>query len=252
MNNVNVVVERNIKIVAGGNMARYVKRGIKSGPPMSEEGELNSPYIGRTFNHWTILKIYRKWRPKPCGMRSVLFCTVKCECGIVKDTFLYDVLHGKSRSCGCINDIATGRRSMTHGYSNSNTYSIWQGIRCRIFNDNDPAYKHYGGRGIKLCERWQKFENFLEDMGERPEGLTIDRIDVNGDYTPENCRWATYKTQARNKRVNVLFTYNGETHPLSEWAEILGTTYSYFYNRYKKYAPEDIQRSYIEFRRMHP
>jgi hypothetical protein len=103
------------------------------------------------------------------------------------------------------------------------TYQSWRHIFQRCYNPKHNAYNRYGGRGIKVCDRWlESYENFLLDMGERPIGMYLDRIDNNGDYTPENCRWATPKEQARNKRNNHLLTYNGETRCLAEWAEITG------------------------------
>ena len=92
----------------------------------------------------------------------------------------------------------------------------------RCNNKNDTRYQWYGGRGITVCDRWSKFENFLADMGERPEKMTLDRIDTNGNYCPENCRWATNKQQHRNKRSNRLLTHDGETKCVAEWAETVG------------------------------
>lgn len=92
----------------------------------------------------------------------------------------------------------------------------------RCTNGKNRRYKDYGGRGIGVCERWYDFANFLADMGEKPKGYSLDRIDVNGDYEPGNCRWATATEQARNKRNNTLLTHNGETHTIAEWGDILG------------------------------
>ncbi len=109
-----------------------------------------------------------------------------------------------------------------HGHSprkgQSPTYNSWCGMKHRC---TDLEYQNYGGRGITVCDRWLKFENFFEDMGERPEGMTLDRIDNDGDYKPGNCRWATRKEQHRNRSDNHLLTFKGETHCMSEWAEVL-------------------------------
>lgn len=108
----------------------------------------------------------------------------------------------------------------------------------RCTNPKNTSYRNYGGRGIKVCDRWlgeQGFENFLTDMGERPsDGYSIDRIDNNGDYCPENCRWATKKEQCNNMRKTIMLSYNGETHSLSEWCDITGFCYETAYNRYRK------------------
>jgi hypothetical protein len=104
----------------------------------------------------------------------------------------------------------------------TSTYSIWIGMRQRCTNPNAPHYGCYGGRGIKVCERWQLYENFLSDMGERPTGLSIDRVNNDGDYEPSNCRWATKQEQVENTRSNRTLTLNGETLTLSAWARRLG------------------------------
>jgi hypothetical protein len=102
------------------------------------------------------------------------------------------------------------------------TYTIWKRMRQRCSNPNSSNYEWYGGRGIKVCERWDSFANFLSDMGERPDGLSIDRRDNDGDYCPENCRWATTKQQHRNKSSNRLITHNSQTRCLIEWSEFAG------------------------------
>ena len=94
----------------------------------------------------------------------------------------------------------------------------------RCYNPNNPAYSRYGGRGIKVCERWRKIENFIADMGQKPEGKSIDRIDNNGNYSPENCRWATHKEQMNNKRNNRILIHNGLSLTMAQWAEKLNTS----------------------------
>lgn len=108
-----------------------------------------------------------------------------------------------------------------HGMSYTPSYSSWMAMKRRCENEKNSDYPYYGGRGIKVCERWQSFDSFLTDMGERPAGMTIDRIDTKGDYEPCNCRWATRKEQSRNKRNNVVLTFHGETKTLPEWADHL-------------------------------
>ena len=124
----------------------------------------------------------------------------RCDCG--NETVVYGsgLVTGHTSSCGCYG--AEARR--THGHSLvgavSRTYSCWRSMRARIFNKDSDSYKDYGGRGISICDRWMKFENFLEDMGEAPKGLSIERLNNDGDYCKENCRWATYTKQNRNSR----------------------------------------------------
>lgn len=111
----------------------------------------------------------------------------------------------------------------SHSAHKTRVYRIWQKMRSRCNNPEAPGYQYYGGRGITVCDRWDySFEYFLEDMGEPPEGYTLDRIDVNKGYSKENCRWASPKQQQNNRRCNVLITIDGETHTASEWAEIKG------------------------------
>lgn len=102
------------------------------------------------------------------------------------------------------------------------THNTWAQMRQRCSDESCKDFERYGGRGIKVCARWQSFENFLEDMGERPKGMTLDRIDVNGSYEPGNCRWATPVEQSRNRRSNVFVTYGAATLTVAEWAERTG------------------------------
>ena len=115
--------------------------------------------------------------------------------------------NGNTKSCGCLKKSILGNSTRTHGLSNSRltgyanrTYGIWQAMRGRCMNPNNSRWESYGGRGIMVCRRWDKFENFLFDMGEALKGLTLERIDVDGNYTPNNCKWATWEEQAKNKR----------------------------------------------------
>lgn len=125
-------------------------------------------------------------------------------------------------------------------------YRIWQQVRDRCHNENNKCYPRYGGRGITVCDRWNPlkggtFENFIEDMGLRPVGgekMTIERLDTNGNYEPSNCVWATWKTQARNTSRNNIIDFNGESLPMSEWAERLGISRNVLYERLKTWTVE--------------
>lgn len=119
-----------------------------------------------------------------------------------------------------------------HGLSKSREYRIWHGMLSRCTRANVLHYNRYGGRGIRVCERWKSFENFLADMGKRPSpSHSLDRIDNDGDYCPENCRWATKTEQSRNTSANRLITFAGDTKTLTEWAETLGLKASTLYAR---------------------
>jgi len=108
-------------------------------------------------------------------------------------------------------------------------------MKSRCVNRNDPAYYKYGGRGITICERWLKFEDFLTDMGDRPEGLSLDRIDNNGNYEPGNCRWATRKEQANNRRNSLKITFNHKTQTLAQWSQELNIKFTTLWARINKH-----------------
>ena len=167
---------------------------------------------GRRFGRLTVVALI----PSKKSPYSYL---CKCDCGepsAVLGTLLRD---GKTKSCGCLNAELIRARARTHGLSKTAAYAIWSGMISRCTNQNLKKYDRYGGRGIKLCKRWEKFENFFADMGDRPAGMWLDRINNDGDYEPGNCRWATRKQQARNKSTTRYLTAKGETKSLSTWAE---------------------------------
>lgn len=120
--------------------------------------------------------------------------------------------------------------------------ACWQSMKGRCYNPNDKSYENYGKRGIVVCDRWlDSFENFLEDMGRCPNGMSLDRIDNNGNYEPGNVKWRTFKEQNNNTRGNKLIVYNGETKTIAEWADYLGIKSSTLYERLKRW---DIERSF--------
>ena len=132
--------------------------------------------------------------------RREYFWLFKCDCGNQKKINGSSVRKGVTKSCGCLSKEIAAKRKKTHGMSKTKTYHVWNNMRGRCFNEKDPSYKNYGARGITVSERWLTFENFLEDMGHPPEGLSIDRIDNELGYSKENCRWTDISTQNTNKR----------------------------------------------------
>lgn len=130
--------------------------------------------------------------------------------------------------------IKSNIKRATHKMTNTRIYKIWQNMLSRCKNKNIPRYKDYGKRGIKVCDRWQKFENFYTDMGECPENLTLDRIDNDKGYFPENCKWSTRAEQVNNARSNIVIEYNNQQLNLSQWARKIGIKYTTLWNRIKK------------------
>ena len=162
------------------------------------------------YGRWTVLEKSSKYH---------LLCI--CDCGTRKVISKYHLLDGKTKSCGCLFSELLSKRNYKHGKSNTSTYMCWCAIRNRCYRKTATGYKNYGGRGIKVCYRWMTFKNFLKDMGEKPIGLSIERIDNNKNYSPENCRWATRQEQNNNSRQNVWITYNGEKLTMTQWSKRL-------------------------------
>lgn len=149
-----------------------------------------------------------------------------CDCGNTKIITAYSLKTKSTKSCGCLQKEMLRKRNdllSTHKMSYSSEYKAWAGIKKRCSNKKLTNYKNYGGRGIKICNRWKNsFKNFYEDMGKKPSNKhSIDRIDVNGNYEPENCRWATAREQQLNRRDNLYFEYNNEIKHINEIAEII-------------------------------
>lgn len=146
-----------------------------------------------------------------------------CTCGVVRFFKLYNLTRGVTRSCGCLAREHSRERATTYGKSHMPEATIWRAMKSRCQNPKNVQYASYGGRGIDVCARWQVFENFLEDMGTRPsDGHSIERMDNDKGYSPENCCWATRAVQSRNRRSNRIITYKGESMCLTDWAIRLG------------------------------
>lgn len=150
---------------------------------------------GQRFGAWVVIGSAQP------GANWAARWACKCDCGSQKDVFAANLRRGLSTSCGCLSAAKTSARSRTHGMTGTPTYRTWESMLNRCNNPRNSSHVNYGGRGIKVCDRWASFENFLSDMGEKPEkGMSIERLDVNGNYEPGNCIWADPKTQARNTR----------------------------------------------------
>lgn len=182
-----------------------------SGPPIP---------IGKQFGRWTVIAEAEK---TACRRRNV---SCRCTCGKTKVVQLNNLRNGTSLSCGCLRGEQAAKRETIHGQasvkSETTEYRIWKGIITRCTNPNRPEYPRYGGRGIKVCDRWRTFANFFADMGRRPSKKhSLDRIDNDGDYQPSNCRWATASEQGLNTRRTIFLEHKGKRLSLAEWASLL-------------------------------
>ncbi len=162
-------------------------------------------------------------------------CSCKCDCGNVLDVVTGNLTSENTQSCGCLQRERTSEVSVTHGKTDSREYRIWIGIMSRCYNPNRKSYTLYGGVGVIVCDRWHDFANFLADMGEQPTPKhTIDRFpNGEGNYEPNNCRWATMKEQGNNRKNNVLLTKDGKTQTARQWEEEIGLVRGLIYARLK-------------------
>ncbi len=202
----------------------------------------NGPKIkdltGQRFGRLVVM-YQNGFRYKPSGQRTVLW-HCKCDCGVEKDIPSSTLRNGRSRSCGCLNSDLASERSYRHGGCTNGKlegiYKIWRDMKGRCYQKSNNRYNIYGGRGIKVCKEWLDYSAFREWAlaNGYKAGLSIDRIDVNGDYCPENCRWATDTEQANNRRSNHFITAFGKTKTIAEWAKEFDLKYSTLYARLSK------------------
>jgi len=188
--------------------------------------KIRKDLTGKQFGRLTVISFSHFGK----GTRSIWNCI--CSCGNKKKVVGF-YLGRNTNSCGCLSketSIENGFKT-THGLINTSTYGSWISMRRRCKNKKHQQYLNYGGRGIKVCERWNDFENFLADMGKRPKGMTIDRIDNNGDYKPENCKWSTQMEQLTNTRKTIYLTFEGYVMKLVDWASDLGMSAKTFHSR---------------------
>lgn len=181
---------------------------------MLAEHSTNTSEGVEKYGRLTVLKRFRR------ADYDGSWCLCLCDCGKQKEARERDLKLGKTQSCGCL----FKERITTHGRSRSKCYEAWRGMRERCQNQKNKRYPDYGGRGITVCNRWSGsdgFAAFLADLGEPSPGFSLDRIDNDGNYEPDNCRWVSREVQQRNRRNNRLLTYQGRTQSLAAWVEEL-------------------------------
>jgi hypothetical protein len=169
-----------------------------------------------------------------------------CDCGEEVTVLGYRLKNGHTKSCGCYR-----KDKMKAKYINSykkkypKAYSVWRGMKNRCYNSNSGNYENYGGRGIFVCDRWKNsFKNFIDDMGVPGVSLTIERIDNDDGYHPDNCKWASYTEQSNNKRSNVILEYQGKSMTLKQWSIYLGMSYWMIHKRYRRnYSVDEILKT---------
>lgn len=169
----------------------------------------------------------------PVG-KKIMYALYDCTCGLVVEKRKADVTRNKVRSCNDCNG---------HGMTGSRIYRIWKAMKTRTTNPNYSEYHYYGGKGVRLCKRWQSFDNFYKDMGKAydehvteygEKNTTIDRIDSNGDYEPLNCRWATYQTQAINRAITIFPAAWNSRKTIRQFSDESGIPYQTIYDRYRR------------------
>lgn len=187
---------------------------------------------GKKFSRLLVLGL----SPKKSGRKTFWVC--RCDCGNKKVARSDSLKDGSLQSCGCLRDEQAAvnvRKNHTHKDSHTLLHYTWGGMRQRCSNPNDESYKYYGGRGIKVCDEWEKsysaFKEWAYENG-YAEGLTIERIDVNKGYSPENCTWLPSREQAINRRSTVWIEWNGERRNIKQWADHLGIKYGTLHSRY--------------------
>lgn len=185
----------------------------------------NRPEVGTVFSRWTVLD----------QSEIEQSCICRCQCGTVRNVFVYNLKSGISKSCGCLHRENMRKRNTdpitkhghTRGRKPSPEYVSWKSMIQRCYDGKTFVFRRYGAAGIRVCDRWRySFENFLEDMGARLPGKSLDRFPVkDGNYCPENCRWATRKEQNRNRKSNRIIYFRGESMCLADFAEKIGMEY---------------------------
>ncbi len=171
--------------------------------------------------------------------KKVTLWECKCDCGNTCYVRANRLVHGRTKSCGCLRKDSNLKNKTTHGMAHTRIYNAWHSMKARCYNPTNHNYHRYGGRGISVCDEWKdSFESFYEwaTSNGYSDDLTLDRVDNNGNYCPDNCRWVTTKVQNNNREVSINITYNGKTQNLSQWCKELNLPYMRIYQRLVTYG----------------
>jgi hypothetical protein len=183
---------------------------------------------GEMYGELTIIKEVSPRKTHNGKIKRMFLC--KCSCGNYKEATFSDLRVGDTKSCGCLRN----RDKVIHGKTDQPTYKTWGAMKARCLNKNRDNYKYYGGKGIKICKEWLKFKNFYKDMGDRPKGKTLDRIDNNKGYYKENCRWATRREQCNNRKTNHFLEMDSERLTIAQWSRKIDVKEGTLQSRVKK------------------
>ena len=171
---------------------------------------------GEVFGRLTVHNVVKR------NKHNQLIWRCTCECGTECEALGFLLRRGEKQSCGCLQKEAIAKVNYRHGKTRTKIYGIWRAMMQRCYDNNSHAYARYGGRGIAVCDKWKSFDGFYADMGDKPDGMSLERIDNNGGYTPENVVWASQKTQSNNRRSNVILEYMGRKQTMQQWADESG------------------------------
>lgn len=164
---------------------------------------------------------------------KMLSANCVCECGNIKTAWMVEIKRGHTKSCGCLKQYRVNKNYKKF----FNTYNVWRSMVKRCTNNKDLAWHNYGGRGITVCKRWKNFDFFLEDMGEKPKGLSLDRTDNNKGYSKENCRWVNSAQQSRNRRNSMYYTHKDKKYFAIDFGKKLGLNRTTIYYRLHNNIP---------------
>lgn len=220
----------NITVASTGNL----RQGYKLSCGCMRKNDLTGKRFGRLV---VLERSNEKYKTKSGKEYSNAIYICQCDCGNIVHCHGGNLLKGVTTSCGCFQKECASKRFSTHGMRNSRLYNCWVNMRARCNDTNSKSYKNYGGRGISVCELWNNsFDEFMKWALSNgySEELTIDRIDVNGNYCPENCRWATTEEQANNQRKTIRINILGVEKSLKQWTNYMGWKYGKHEARYRK------------------